>query len=157
MVFVHHQQYLGCYVKLQLTVHSWFSKKDVNDGNVLFIGIVLQFILQKNAFSSILFVGFCNLRQGSYELFFTHRVWVLQSHRPWCLIDIILSLVSIRLQHARLPQCQRGGAQVAKGTQVQISRITWTEGENIRYEKLSLTLATSIDREGVSKWFRTRS
>ena len=82
MVVVHHLQYFGCYVKLQLTVHSWFSKKYVHDGNVIFIGIVLQFILKKNSFNSILFVGFCNLRQGSYELFFTHRVWVLQSHRP---------------------------------------------------------------------------
>ena len=100
--------------------------------------------LKKKHCNVIFMVSFFNLCQGSYELFFIHRFWILQSHGSWRLVHIFLSLVSVRLQDARLPQCQRSGAQVTKGTQVQISRITWTEGENIRYEKLSLTVDTSI-------------
>ena len=61
-----------------------------------------------------------------YHFSFTHRVWVLLSHRPSLFVDIFSLLVPVSLLNAWLPHCQRCEARVTKRAQVQVPWITWS-------------------------------
>ena len=113
-------------LELQLTVDSRLSEEDVHDGNVSLIGIVVGFPLKLSIVSSLDMIGF-NLCEGCYELPVIHGVWILLPHWSWGLVDVVCRLVSISLEDAWLPHCQRCWTQVAKRTQIQIPWITWTE------------------------------
>ena len=75
---------------------------------------------------SIFVVNESNLGKGSYELSLSHRIRKVPSHRPGYCIDVACCQVSVSLEDAWLPHCQRGGGQVAKRTQVQVARVTRT-------------------------------
>ena len=60
-----------------------------------------------------------------YHFSFTHRVWVLLSHRPSLFADIFSLLVPVSLLDAWLPHCQRCEARVTKRAQVQVPWVTW--------------------------------
>ena len=71
-----------------------------------------------------------------YHFSFTHRVWVLLSHRPSLFADIFSLLVPVSLLNAWLPHCQRCEARVSKkGTGFQqeedtnSQHIAWTPSE----------------------------
>ena len=67
------------------------------------------------------------LGERGYELPVAHGVWVVQSEWPCGLVDVGGGQVAVSLQDAWLPHCQGGGAQVAEGAQVQVSRVAHAE------------------------------
>ena len=69
------------------------------------------------------------LGERGYELPVAHGVWVVQSEWPSGLVDVSGGQVGVGLQDAWLPHCQRGGAQVAEGAQVQVSRVACAESD----------------------------
>ena len=75
-------------------------------------------------YRSIYVVNESNLGKGSYELSLPHRIRKVPPHPSRCCIDVACCLVSVSLEDARLPHCQRGGGQVAERTQVQVARVT---------------------------------
>ena len=80
-------------------------------------------------FSDVVFGqdGKSYLYERRYKLLLPHGVRVLQPHWGLYLVDVASRLVPVRLQHPWLPHCQRGGTQVAEGTQVQVPRIARAE------------------------------
>ena len=67
------------------------------------------------------------LGERGYELPVAHGVWVVQSEWPCGLVDVSGGQVGVGLQDAWLPHCHGGGAQVAEGAQVQVSRVACAE------------------------------
>ena len=67
------------------------------------------------------------LGERGYELPVAHGVWVVQSEWPCGLVDVSGGQGAVGLQDAWLPHCQGGGAQVAEGAQVQVSRVACAE------------------------------
>ena len=67
------------------------------------------------------------LGERGYELPLAHGVWVVQSEWPGGLVDVSGGQVAVGLQDAWLPHCHGGGAQVAEGAQVQVSRVACAE------------------------------
>ena len=67
------------------------------------------------------------LGERGYELPVAHGVWVVQSEWPCGLVDVSGGQVAVGLQDAWLPHCHGGGAQVAEGAQVQVSRVACAE------------------------------
>ena len=67
------------------------------------------------------------LGERGYELALAHGVWVVQSEWPCGLVDVSGGQVAVGLQDAWLPHCHGGGAQVAEGAQVQVSRVACAE------------------------------
>ena len=73
----------------------------------------------------MIFYNLAHLGQRLYDLSFIHGVRVLRSQWAHYLVDIVRGLVSIGLENAWSPHCQRWWGQVTEWTQVQIPRIAW--------------------------------
>ena len=108
-----------------VTVHGWFSKEDVHNGDVLPKGIVVDWDLTR--WKKEITKVSPDLSERRYQLPLSHRVRVLQPHRPRSLVDVGSCQIPVSLQDAWLPHCHRGWGEVAERAQVQISRVTGAE------------------------------
>ena len=135
---------LGCGV----TVHGWFSKEDVNNGDVLPKGIVVDWDLArwKKGITKVS----PDLSERSYQLLFSHKVRILQPHLPWSLVDVGSCQIPVSLQDAWLPHCHRGWGDVAERAPIQILRVTGAERDTqkfLSYKDLSLRSMIVVSAE----------